>query len=370
VTISFSIHGSLLWRRSAPLGIVAALLAALAVAVPAKAETGGANVGAVSPRAAEITAPVEQASSPTPVEQAETTDATSAASEVDVPAEPAEVVSEVEDVASAATSPAPSVKDTASSVPSPSEVTHSASAAVPADLSSGDEPATIDPTAAVSRVVDETRDDRISVGDTAATIDRARRTSTEMIAATTERLTDSRGELALLPGLLNPDLSAAAKETQPPAAAPANTATGSDHPAGFNLRPRSGLLSSPVAAEPDLGPGEYLSDASSLDTGIVRGSMPGHWEIGLSPGTEIVDTGAIAGPGDGSFGNPASPELPPPAPRSPATAVGDAGGPSSVPVVALLALLALVAPAALRRLGEVAAFRPPSPFVCALERPG
>jgi hypothetical protein len=52
-----------------------------------------------------------------------------------------------------------------------------------------------------------------------------------------------------------------------------------------------------------------------------------------------------------------------------ATAPG-LGGSSSVPIAALLALLALATPAIFRRLGEGAGFRPPTPFVCALERPG
>jgi hypothetical protein len=59
-----------------------------------------------------------------------------------------------------------------------------------------------------------------------------------------------------------------------------------------------------------------------------------------------------------------SPQLP-----SPLTASG-LGGSSFVPLAALLALLALAASATLRRLGKVPDCRPPTPFVCALERPG
>jgi hypothetical protein len=69
-------------------------------------------------------------------------------------------------------------------------------------------------------------------------------------------------------------------------------------------------------------------------------------------------------------GSPAPLNLPPPAPGSPEAVVPGAGGSLFVPLAALLALLALVAPAALRRVGEVPDFRPPTPFVCALERPG
>jgi hypothetical protein len=59
-------------------------------------------------------------------------------------------------------------------------------------------------------------------------------------------------------------------------------------------------------------------------------------------------------------------------PGSPAGAAAGAGTGSSsfVPIAALLALLALAAPAIFRRLGELADLRAPTPFVCALERPG
>ncbi|HXR31647.1 MAG TPA: hypothetical protein VN752_10965 [Solirubrobacterales bacterium] len=71
-----------------------------------------------------------------------------------------------------------------------------------------------------------------------------------------------------------------------------------------------------------------------------------------------------------NFGSPAPVDVPPPAPHSPATTASGAGGSSFVPLVALLALLALVPPATLRRPWEAPEFRAPTPFVCALERPG
>jgi len=59
-----------------------------------------------------------------------------------------------------------------------------------------------------------------------------------------------------------------------------------------------------------------------------------------------------------------------PAPVPSGAAAGSTGS-FFVPFAALLlALLALAASAILRRLGEVPDFRPPIPFVCALERPG
>ena len=64
--------------------------------------------------------------------------------------------------------------------------------------------------------------------------------------------------------------------------------------------------------------------------------------------------------------------LPPggPPPANAPGGVANFGGSGFVPLAALLALLALAAPATLRRLGEVPCFPAPSPFVCALERPG
>lgn len=73
-----------------------------------------------------------------------------------------------------------------------------------------------------------------------------------------------------------------------------------------------------------------------------------------------ADRGAGAAPSD----------VPLPTPGSPGAAAPDSGGPPFNPIAPLLALLALVTPAALRRLGRVPDFRPPTPFVCALERPG
>lgn len=89
----------------------------------------------------------------------------------------------------------------------------------------------------------------------------------------------------------------------------------------------------------------------------------------LSVVDDAGDTLAFA-PIDRS-GTPRPARGPLPAPNLPgAPAASGSGGTSFVPLAALLALLALVAPAVLRRLGEVPDFRPPTPFVCALERPG
>jgi hypothetical protein len=63
------------------------------------------------------------------------------------------------------------------------------------------------------------------------------------------------------------------------------------------------------------------------------------------------------------------PDRPVPPSESPG-AVSGSGGSLFVPLAALLALLALAAPATFRRPREVPDFLAPTPFVCALERPG
>ncbi len=77
-----------------------------------------------------------------------------------------------------------------------------------------------------------------------------------------------------------------------------------------------------------------------------------------------------AGEGPANHHAPLDGNSPKPLPSSPQGEVSGAGGSSFVPIAALLALLALAAPAIFRRLGERADFRAPTPFVCALERPG
>jgi MYXO-CTERM domain-containing protein len=397
VRISCAIQSPRRWRRTAPTAISTALLSALLLAVPANAETSGVPGDPVSPPATEVTNVVEQVAGPAPVEQpveqveaagvasaaseqveatggaseqVETPAVASAANEAEVPTEPSKAVTEVEDVSSGSSSPATQVRHIASSVPSLDKTTDPPSVDVPVDVPSGDGPATMEPKAVVGRVVEETRRAPAPERHVAALVDGAHQRSNETIAGATESFGPPRGGVTLPPGLPAPAISDVAEETQPSAATRVATETTGDRPTPFlNPQRRSDLLSSPRAIEPRLKLGEYATDAGPA-TDDVQDPALHHWGIGLSPGTEAVET-AVTSPGDRHLGNSAPPDLPPLAPPSPAIAVGDdAGGPSSVPVVALLALLALAAPTARRRLGEVAAFRPPTPFICALERPG
>lgn|GEM_PF-3124931 len=101
----------------------------------------------------------------------------------------------------------------------------------------------------------------------------------------------------------------------------------------------------------------HIGAASNLSE--LRGASP-HMGPGASAGTVQRHNGS------GS-----SPERPG-SPSSSTTGLGASGSGATffVPIVALLALLALALPAILRRLREPPDFPAPTPFVCALERPG
>jgi hypothetical protein len=115
------------------------------------------------------------------------------------------------------------------------------------------------------------------------------------------------------------------------------TGPGSDEPRWLGAR---ALLSD--AKEPLVAPTTLVGNEVHLDAGLGR--SPG----GIAPLDRPL----------------------PPIPGSPGAAVPGSAGSFFVPLAALLALLALVAPATLRRLRAAPGFRPPIPFVCALERPG
>lgn len=120
------------------------------------------------------------------------------------------------------------------------------------------------------------------------------------------------------------------------------------------------------------GPGDLPADhgvAGAAATELLRAGAPsGLSELRAAPtfsGTHFF-TGTVQ-----RFHGP----LPPDSPGFPSgsTTRVDASGSGAtifVPIAALLALLALASPAILRRLRELPDFPAPTPFVCALERPG
>ncbi|HEX5376134.1 MAG TPA: hypothetical protein VFW48_08240 [Solirubrobacterales bacterium] len=152
-------------------------------------------------------------------------------------------------------------------------------------------------------------------------------------------------------------------------------------PQAERLAQPAGTPPSGVPASPGEGPlavsPAFRGKAPSVnaDGGALAASYRGFAGAGLSW------LGALAGldgihsvPMNSMTGTPPDDRTPLDGPITPAPgSSGAAAGPTGsffVPLAALLALLALAAPAVLRRFGEAPDFRPPTPFVCALERPG
>jgi len=119
-----------------------------------------------------------------------------------------------------------------------------------------------------------------------------------------------------------------------------------------------------------LSPPQLIAAPSAAETGAGASRAlertDGEW---AAPPPSTTSSGVAFSDAERG-GSPAPPEIPLPAPESPGAVASGSGGQIFVPLAALLALLALVAPAVLRKLGEAPEFRPPTPFACALERPG
>jgi hypothetical protein len=95
-------------------------------------------------------------------------------------------------------------------------------------------------------------------------------------------------------------------------------------------------------------------------------------QLEASPASEVAAASAGTG-ARGLGGDRREPALPPAFPLAapgPTTAPGGFGGSNFIPLVALMALVALSAPTFRRRSGVTSAFWPPTPFLCAFERPG
>lgn len=108
-----------------------------------------------------------------------------------------------------------------------------------------------------------------------------------------------------------------------------------------------------------------LPDGTPASSSLAIRSAP-HGSLAVQSALALRSDGTnLTAPAERSGG-------PPPleAPTPPAGSFEGSAGSFFIPLAALLALLALAAPATHRRLGRGADFRPPIPFVCALERPG
>ncbi|HEX7294016.1 MAG TPA: hypothetical protein VF259_05690 [Solirubrobacterales bacterium] len=303
-----------------------AILAVLAMAAPASGQTppdAGAQPAEASP---------VPASEPSPAPEP-------------VPTEPEAVPIEVPDVAVAAEEPA---KVATPPAPTP------ASRQPVSDLVAKTVEDTSE-TATEKRVTEELPEPAAQVAQRATELSgEAQAQGVEVVAAT---------EKAALPALPLPHEAPAG----PAAPAP-------DQPLPLHQAPvGKELLTGAWLGHLADGPGGLPADhavAGAAGTELLRvGSPPS--DLGELPGPPAfhgVDffpgtTQRLNGPA-----SPNSPEFPP----SSTIGLGASGSGASffVPIAALLALLALASPAILRRLREPPDFPAPTPFVCALERPG
>lgn len=202
--------------------------------------------------------------------------------------------------------------------------------------------------------------------DVSEKVAHVRQGTSEAIAPLAGRLPAGQAgsSLALL---LNPSNSAIAGATAP---APGLLHPGGEPPLEGALFPEAGGFFSqwsPIASAGPVSegpaPGE-IGRAKTVGAGSER-PVPQWIRPAASGGTGANAAAASTGP-SGS----APVDVPLPAPAPPGAIAPGSGDAFFVPFVALLALLALVAPASMRRLREAPDFRAPTPFVCALERPG
>ncbi len=158
--------------------------------------------------------------------------------------------------------------------------------------------------------------------------------------------------------------------------APASSSPGS--PAGGGVpAPAAGAPTTPPASPSyDVWLKRASGPGGSVPTGLGRGGLGGPDGFMATPGSTFGPAGSgvlsapSAPPIEPGNGPQNSPQAPLPAPSGTTSLTGGFGGSFFVPIAALMALVGLSAPAILRRLREAAALPAPTPFICALERPG
>jgi hypothetical protein len=173
-----------------------------------------------------------------------------------------------------------------------------------------------------------------------------------------------------------PELSGLAGIILPPRSSTLSPVAGSAPPAAPHLlamsrqasgSPLTGAVETGVASPPSgVLAASAQGEISGLGAPREPESLSFHRPPAFAPSSAFGQESSVNGPGDRSPG-----KAPPPT-RVPDAPAALAGSSSSffIPLVALLALLALVAPAIHRRLRAAPDLRAPTPFVCALERPG
>jgi hypothetical protein len=206
--------------------------------------------------------------------------------------------------------------------------------------------------------------------DSAERIAKVRRSSTESVAALTDRIPnvpDAPSPSSLL-NLLNPPSAESPLSTPGPLQSEGRSPW--KGALGFpGIHVGSFLRWTPIASLRYIGGALRLQRVPNAEGVDAR---PGSAKVleTVLPATVVAHAGADSARAAPRAQGPAPLDAPPPSPNSPAAIAPGSGDAFFVPFAALLALLALVAPASRRRLREAPEFRPPIPFVCALERPG
>jgi hypothetical protein len=362
-------------RRGFALLITGCVSATLFLVLAAGASAEAADSSASAPPAtAAVSVPVEQISeaavSAVPVEDAEapipsaepgeTREATSSTQTT--------VTSVVDDtVASAASNPPLSSPPVGGGVRSAATVVDSVSTAATSVAPAGGEPETTIVSAATRHVAPLAEGIRRDSSEAIASV---RQVPAETISVLTNRL--PAGPAGSLP-LLNLPSPATAEAMLPPAGI-FQTGGESSKDGPFNF-PGSLQTSFFSQWSPIVSPGyatEYLTLSKFASVGTAGPALQHLGRQGrvlLAAASSSVGATLASAAAHGP-GSPAPMNIPLPAPGSPGVIAPSSGDTFFVPFAALLALLALVAPASTRRLREAPDFRAPTPFVCALERPG
>ena len=355
-------------RFALPASLIVAIWGLLAFATPASADIGEAVDGAPAAVAAVAetpaavvegegvqTAPVAPAPEPVEVE---------AAQEVPSAAEPADVAPASDPVGPQGSPPAPESIDSPSPSPQVAAAGRGMSKLVRSVGKGSAE--SIAPSTDRLQVV------RISPRSSLERVDDSLRQVAEPLFQAPELVQSQVTALAQNPlGSLG---FAAVEALLSPIGPWLETATGpsADGPFGFPAPPRPGsLFPHPAIGGSTL---QRLPEPGEPEEAVAAGSGASDSPDGHGPAMQPAVAGdpdaILADTATGHSQSPAPLDVPLPAPGSPGAIAPGSGSPIFVPLAALLALLALVAPAILRRLGEVPGFRPPTPFACALERPG
>jgi hypothetical protein len=287
-----------------------------------------------------------------------------AATEV-VPTEAPEVAPVVEEATTSAPPPAPTPSSPASDAArAVSDVTADGAAVAAPEVN--DQPVS----GLVARAGEETSRTLESTSEAAAAAPLPEKIATPVaqVAKGVDRLSDEAQARAL-------DLIASAEKTVLPALpgqAPADPAVPPNQTLPLHQAPvgKSLLTGAWLGLLPEAGesvPATHTADTAAIDLLSVE-SPNGSIDLAGAKPLTILASAAGSIP---HFNGPVSPSDPGPLGSTTGLITTSGSGASFfVPIAALLALLALASPAILRRLRELPDFPAPTPFVCALERPG